>query len=173
MFGGNYLSAQEEEEYLHFLACMDDFQNAWVILKDIEAAGEHPLVAPAFGYALVQYARPYIAAETVSGHRRILSQQYIPQIFLELHKNLVEERHKIHAHSDLRITKPQISLVSKFSETVLVTIGKNHILRFSTLRRIKEVISLIEGTLDNMFTDKIKRDSAIFAKKQAFETLSK
>ncbi len=49
----------QEEHFVHFVSSIDKLNNAWRILQEIKRHKGHPLVVPAFRFALVEYSKPY------------------------------------------------------------------------------------------------------------------
>ena len=150
------------ERFIHFDICTYRLNGAWRTLKTIKENCSHPLVGPAFRFALVEYAVPYTGSDGTSKKRYRLGTQYVPTKLLRLHERLVASRNQIQAHADLSILNAKLSYVDLDGER-LVSIGQDNINGLEELAHIDEIIRLIEGTLDNMYADRenLKRELAL------------
>lgn len=144
---------QRNEAFIHFDICTYRLNGAWRTLKTIKEHPGHPLVGPAFRFALVEYAVPYTRSDGANKERYSLGMQYVPGDFLPLHERLLASRNQIQAHADLSILDAKLSYVDLDGQR-LVSIGQNNINGLEELPNIDEIILLIEGTLDNMYADR-------------------
>ena len=169
-FDPQYLSVPEREDYLHFIFCKRNIAESYQIFESIEKAPEHALVEPAFGYALVQYASPYTTSRTKSGQRLKLSEVYIPPNFLPLHKEIMAERDRLHAHFDLNFLNPTLHNVKEQNGIVSSLYSSNVILRFAKMERLPDIRALISGTMSNLDLEMRRRETVILQKKASMES---
>jgi hypothetical protein len=151
---------EEHEEFLHFVTCVDRLNSAWITLRDIKTAGESLLVGPAFRFALVQYAMPYTRSDGTIKKGYKLTTTYVPSHLLDLHTRLLDSRNKMHAHADLTTMEAKLYL-TETQGTPSIIISGNNIHGLEELCNIDEIISLIEGTLLNMYADQDIRIRAL------------
>ena len=151
---------EDHEEFIHFVTCIDRLNSAWVTLSAIKTAGDSPLVGPAFRFALVQYAMPYNRSDGPIKKRRHLTTSYVPADMLDLHERLLDARNKIHAHADLTLMEAKLYLTETRGSPSVIISG-NYIHGLEELSNIDEIIRLIEGTLDNMYTEQDVRVRAL------------
>lgn len=142
--------SNQHEAFAHFEICIDHFGNALRTLEAIQQHAGHPLVGPAFRFALIEYAIPYTGAEGIEKPRHRLDTKYVPEQFVELHKRILMSRHKVLAHSDLSILEPKISW-SVLDGKRLIARSQNNAIGLEEFENRKSILRLIEGTLDRMF----------------------
>src|SRR5215510_4802683 len=99
---------KQEEKYLHFAFSIDSLNNAWRILNEIKNQQGNSLIGYAFQFALIEYSKPYKASfgNVVKHHK--LSEVYVPNRHLELHKRILDARDRFHAHTDFSIRDAKI-----------------------------------------------------------------
>lgn len=148
------------EDFIHFDICIDRLNSAWRTLTMIKEHSGHPLVGPAFRFALVEYATPYNRSDGVNKKRYYLDESYVPAEFLELHERLLASRDQIHAHADLTILEAKLSYTDLQGQRLVSTV-RNNIHGLEELDNIDATIHLIEGTLRNMYADREIRKLAL------------
>jgi hypothetical protein len=98
---------EENEIYIHFVTCIQNLNGAWIILQQIQErkadSGSPVLIAAAFRFALMEYARPYLKSKGTEIRNHLLNERFIPLQHAALHRRLVSARNQIHAHSDLTV----------------------------------------------------------------------
>ena len=146
---------QEEEEYVHLVTCISNLNKALWILQTIKQSKGDPLVNPAFQFALVEYSKPYKRSRGDAKSSHQLGGEYVPLHFLNLHKEIVDARDQIHAHSDLTIHEAKV-YVSTTNYGKHVGISRNIIFDTEKLTKLDDIISLIEQSLDIMM-QKVKQ----------------
>lgn len=149
----------QEEWFVYFVSCIDRLNNAWQILQEIKRQGGHPLVGPAFQFALVEYSKPYtvsygteLDAKGKPKHRYKLDEKYIPARHRALHDRLLTARKKIHAHDDLSVKEAKLH-VKKTEHGKFVGTVQNVIVGTEELSNNDLIIDLIEQTLDAMYME--------------------
>ena len=141
------------EAFVHFDICAERLNSTLLTLNRIKEHCDHPLVGPAFRFALIEYAMPYTRSDGKAKKRHSLDTRYVPQELLPLHERLIASRNQIHAHVDLTVLEPTISYHDLDGER-LVLIAQNNISGLEELPQIDEIICLVEGTLKNMYADR-------------------
>jgi hypothetical protein len=141
------------EEFLHLDTCIDRMGEAWRTLVLIREHPNDPLIGPAFRFALVSYAAPYKTSEGIVKKRHRLDDRYVPPQFAKLHERLLEARDKVHAHTDLSALDPKLSFDDGTGQR-LVTRIQNHFTGLEELGNLKDIVRLVELTLDNMCADR-------------------
>lgn len=139
----------QKEAIAHFDICIDHLGNVWNTLKAIKEHSGHPLVGPAFRYALIEYSIPFACSEGTAIRRHRLDAKYVPEHFLELHKRIVSSRNQVLAHTDLSILEPQVSW-SVVNGQRLLTRVQNNVSGLEELQNVDSILQLIEETLDRM-----------------------
>ena len=144
-----------EEQYVHYLECINSLNQSWSILQDFRATEQKSAIqAAAFRFALVEYAKPYNSSYGIHKNRKKREAYKLPppKLFAEdllLHQQILDLRDQFLAHSDL-----------KWKEAVfhLASYGARH--SFGILSSglhqfpdIDAVIDLIERTLDIMYVE--------------------
>lgn len=148
----------EHEEHIHLLTCIDRLNSAWATLKTIEEQAGNPLIGPAFRYAIVEYATSFNNSEGLIKKKRKLNKDCVPQEYLQLHKRILDSRDQIHAHADLTKLDAKLSIY-RIDSKQYVSRVQNKISGCEELANILQIIQLIEGTLENLYS---KRDTAEF-----------
>lgn len=139
----------QEEEYIYFVSTIRNLNEAWRILNAIKDSKENSLSRYAFKYALIEYSKPYKTSKGVIKQKYHLDTLHIPKQFLDIHKRIIDARDQIHAHADLTVMEAKLHIFN-FQNNYYTMILENDIDDIEEMKNIDEIISLIEGTLDNM-----------------------
>lgn len=141
-----------EERYIHFANCIDSLNQAWRILKKIKDEKENPLRGFAFQFALIEYSKPYKASYGIKIKHHKLSETFVSEEHLELHKRIIHARDKILAHLDLDIIDAKIYVQStEHGRNILRS--QNIIDGTAEMENIDSIIFLIEGTLGAIYKE--------------------
>jgi hypothetical protein len=151
---------KQEEQYIHFKACIHSLNKSLRILKIIKQQPENDLVGPAFEFALIEYSKPYTTSRGNFNHKNKLNEDYVPPEYSDLHNEILSSRDQIHAHSDLTI-RDDILYVFEIHSKKIIGISSNIIDDTEKLSRIDEIISLIEKSLDLMYIEEQCMKSAL------------
>jgi hypothetical protein len=140
---------EKEEEYIHFVSCIEDLNRAWNLANQIAKESSNPLLSAAWQFALIEYSKPYL--NSFGKIRRYkLSEECIPEAYRDLHRRIVSLRSQLLAHSDLTIKDARL-YVSKHPLGDFSGIVQNTLDRNEGLTNIEKIVRLIEGTLQNMY----------------------
>lgn len=144
--------SRQHEAFAHFEICIDHLGNAWNTLKAIQQHAGHPLVSPAFRFALIEYSIPYTGSEGIERRKPPyrLDAKYVPEEFLELHTRILSSRHKVLAHADIPVLEPKISW-SVLDGQRLIARCQNNVTGLEDFENLDSILRLIEETLDRMF----------------------
>ena len=158
---------EQEEKYVHFVSCVNDLNNAWLLLYEIKKRyKDNSLAGAAFQFALIEYSKPYKASRgTVSNLKNKpfqykLDESHIPAKHIELHKRIIEARDQIHAHSDLTVREAKL-YVKNSSHKKIVGAVQNKISGTEEFSNIDAIIDLIEQTLDSMYLEVKRLEAAL------------
>ena len=102
---------EQQEQYIHFVSCIQNLNEALRILKIIRRQPGNPLIGPAFEFALIEYSKPYTASRGNFKAKYFLGDENVPTDYSELHKEILAARHQIHAHSDLTVEDASIYVI--------------------------------------------------------------
>ena len=152
----------DHEYHLHLLICMDRLNAAWRTLKQIEVDRSQPLVGPAFRYALVEYATAFTRSDSPSKKRRFLPESIVPSTHFTLHQRIICARNSVHVHSDLTVLEARLELHMVGGE-IQITRVENFIHGLEKLTNLRDVVSMVEGVLRNLYIEhgKSKQRSAV------------
>ncbi len=150
---------EQDEQYIHFVACITSLNNAWHTLMLIDTQRANPLIAPAFRFCLVEYCKPYNASQGLTKKFK-LDTRFIPHQFLPLHKRIVDSRDQIHAHADLTVMQATLTVHEVMGERYTL-IPQNYIHGTEELGHLLEIVSLVEGTLDSMYVEQKVLEAAL------------
>jgi len=154
------LMTPEEEEYVHFASCMDDFNYAWQILREIKVARDSVLVGAAFQFALVAYARPYKASRGDLKKCYKLGEEFIPLEHRGLHQRILNARDQIHAHSDLTVKEAQLHVAATAGRKFVGAV-QNTITGLEELANLGLIIAMIEQTLERMYEEAKRLEASL------------
>jgi hypothetical protein len=144
------IMTEQEERYIHFASCIENFNKAWRILKEIKSNKDNSVfVGWSFQFALVEYSKPYTPSFGFT-KRWKLEKDYIPLQYKKLHKEIIDGRNQIHAHSDLTVKDANL-IVENLRSEKFVGILQNKIDPTYLMTDIDKIIDLIEKTLDKMY----------------------
>jgi len=156
-----------EEQYFHFALCIDNLNSAWRILQEIKRQKENLLIGVAFQFALIEYSKPY--KESYSSilnskgkpiHKHKLGKEFIPREHLALHERIIRIRDEILAHTDLGIREAKVH-IRKTDHGKYFGMSQNIIRGTEEMEQIDDIIDLIENTLDAMYIEAKRLESAI------------
>ena len=139
---------EQEEHFVHFVSCISWLGNAWRLLHAIQEQPGNPLIGAAFRFALVEYCKPYKLSRGVNRPFK-LDTSLIPNALLPLHKRIITSRDQIHAYSDLTVMQAKLG-VHEFMGQRYTLIGQDIISGVEELPNLRDILALIEATLDNM-----------------------
>ncbi len=145
-----------EEAYVHYAECINSLNSAWYILTELRKIDRKTAIhAAAFRFALVEYAKPYTRSDGtfkrgINPYK--LTAPNLPAESLALHKQILDLRDQVLAHTDLTLKEAQVHIGSSAGH-LFVTVGSNIL---PTLPDGEDVIRLIEHTLDEMYFE-VKR----------------
>lgn len=150
----------KEEQYIHLESCIDSLEKARWTLLEVKKHPNHPLLGPAFQFAIIEYAKPYktsFGAELNDKGRPVhtytiektLRDTCVPSEYLDLHKRLLTARDRILAHTDLGILDAKVHIATAPSGSYVSTI-QNVVYGTEECSHIDEIIDLIERTLDRI-----------------------
>lgn len=141
---------EQEEEFIHFVLCIECLHRVWRLINTIKTAESSPVVGFAFRFALIEYSKPYNTSRGNVKKKRKLDTSCIPPELLALHTRIVNSRDQIHAHSDLTVMEAKL-YISEIQGHRFTTISRNIVTGVEELPNIDEIQKLIERTLDNMY----------------------
>src|SRR6266568_7246012 len=134
-----------DEDFVHYVDCIDSLNRAWSILQDLGRVERPSAVhAAAFRFALIEYAKPYTRSDGIHGHRK-LPPPKLPEL-LALHKQILDLRDQVLAHSDLTLKQAQLHLHSFNGKPYYIVSSSFG----GSLPSREAVITRIERTLDQM-----------------------
>jgi len=149
---------KQEEKYVHFASCINDINNAWRLLQEIERDKASSLASAAFQFALIEYSKPYkFSKGTLSNSigKKIkykLDESHIPAKHIELHKRIINARDQILAHSDLTVREANLYVKNSPHGKIVGTVQKK-ICGNEEISNINAIIDLIEQSLDSMYIE--------------------
>jgi hypothetical protein len=152
-----------EEEYVHYVECIDSLNRAWWILQELRTTQpKNAITAAAFRLALVEYAKPYKGSDGIHRNRKKRNSYILPTPCLSaedlaLHKQILDLRDQVLAHSDLTL-KEAVVYLSRYGGQLSVGIASNSPL---PLPDIDRVIGLTERTLDIMYVERTRREKTL------------
>lgn len=158
---------EQEECFVHFVNCIRDLNNAWRILQEIKQCENRSLlVGAAFRFALIEYSKPFRDSVGVvlnskgRSKRYKLDDRHVPPAQRDLHSELLARRDQLHAHSDLSVRDARL-YVSHTTYGSMAQLSENVIHGTEDLARLDEIISLVEGTLDNLYKERQRLESLL------------
>jgi hypothetical protein len=143
---------KQEEQYVHFVSCTDSLNSAWRILREIKVSPGNSLIGVAFQSAVIEYAKPYATSFGITGRHK-LDDKYVPSAHRDLHKQLIDTRNQILAHSDLTVMEAKLHVANISSIGKRAFILHNGIHGTMELTNIDSIIDLIEQTLLPMYAE--------------------
>ena len=158
--------SNEEEEFIHFRSCIERLNSARNILLLIQEHNDHPLVGPAFQFALIEYCKPYLNSYGINVDSKgkpktiKLDGSLVPKQYEELHCRIIAARNTINAHDDLTVKEPQLHVVPLEKER-FVGILQNNISGTESFTNIADIISMIEMTLTAMYLEEARLEKLL------------
>ena len=141
-----------EERYVHFSCCLEWLNESWALLHTLKNERDNPLFDSSFRFALILYAKPYRESRGNAVRKHRLDTSFVPGAHVTLHKEIVDERDQIHAHSDLTVMDAQVT-VRTFEKQKYAVMVRNHLEPTRLASRLEEVIDLVEQTIDRMYVE--------------------
>lgn len=119
---------------------------AWNILQAIQEKKHNTskLIAPAFCYALICYARPFKKSYDINNKKYCLNIDEIelPNECYQLHTEILKFRDQILAHKDSSVYEPKV-----FDDVI----GMNLIYEHSLIDKLQDIVQLVESLLDFIY----------------------
>ena len=144
-----------DEKYVHLDECRKSLSHAWLILQELRDVVRNSYVHDAaFRFALVTYAKSYTRSDGIHKYGRDPYRLDLPPLSpedLDLHVQILNLRHEVLAHSDLRI-KDSIVSHGRIGGSANICIGQNIP---EPLPSCEAVINLIEHTLHHLDADMV------------------
>ncbi len=138
------------DSFLHAQNCLGDLDDARNVLRAVRDSDDGLVREAAFKYAVIAYCRAYTTSQGKEGaRRRKLEESYIPDVFRELHQELLRCRNKLYAHSDRDILDAKVSVHEYRGKKVPVRI-QNVVNPLALMSRIDEIIELTGLTIDRI-----------------------
>src|ERR1035441_8927863 len=138
-----------EEAYVHYAECINSLNCAWHILCELRAIDRKTAIhAAAYRFALIEYAKPYTRSDGAFKHYK-LPPPNLHYESLALHKQILDLRNQVLAHTDITLKEAQIFIASHRDHT-FVGVMSNSLPAFPDS---EGVITLIENTLDKMYVE--------------------
>lgn len=147
-----------EEEYVHYVECIDSLNRAWWILQELRATKQkNAITAAAFRFALVEYAKPYTGSDGIHQNRKKRNSYKLrpPSLSAEdlaLHQQILDLRDQVLAHSDLTWKEAIVYPGMYGGHFGIMSNGP------LPLPDIAAVIGLTERSLDIMAVEKARRE---------------
>jgi hypothetical protein len=141
-----------EERYIHLASSSHDLNFAWRVLRELKEASGSSLAGPAFQFALIAYARPYMPSRGTAKREHRLSPRYVPPEHRDLHGRLLAARNTILAHSDLTVKQARLH-VANTATGKYVGVVQNVIYGTEEWGNLDQIIDLIQKTLDVLYGD--------------------
>ena len=149
-----------EERYVHFVSCIEWLNEAWALLGELRGNTGAKFAGAAFRFALIQYAKPYKVSHGTQRRKLKLDDQFVPAKRRALHERIISRRDQLHAHTDLTVSDA-VLYVGEFQGDKRAVLSRNHIDPLQDMRDIEEIIALVEGTLDAMYLERSRLESAL------------
>ena len=152
-----------EEEYVHYVECIDSLNRAWWILQQLRATEpKNAITAAAFRFALVEYAKPYKGSDGIHRNRKKRNSYILPTPSLtaedlSLHQQILDLRDQVLAHSDLT-WKEAVVYLHRYEGQLSASIMSNGRL---PLPDIDAAIGLTERTLDMMYVERTRLEESL------------
>jgi hypothetical protein len=136
----------DQEVYVHYAECINSLNTAWSILKALQTEGSQSILsAAAFRMALVEYAKPYHTSYGDAQKRHRLEMPTLQASNQKIHKQIMDLRDQVLAHSDLTIKDANLQIQGGRALIVSNSLPQ--------MPKLDDVIDLIERTLDQMYAD--------------------
>jgi hypothetical protein len=100
----------------------------------------------------VLYAKPYGESRGNVVRKYRLDTSFVPPEHAALHKEIVDERDQLHAHSDLTVMDALLT-VHTFEQKRYAMMVRNHLEPIRLASRIDDIVSLVEQTIDRMYAE--------------------
>jgi len=137
------------ERCAFYKLCDGDFitaQNSIDLLKDLkELKARHVFLRD----IAVSYARPFAGSKGIEVTEHRLQLKFVPRKYLALHKELVNLRNQIFAHTDLTYRKPKVADFSSGEIKWFPMAFKGYDYN-SLFIKIDDISDLIKGVQDNL-----------------------
>lgn len=146
----------DTEGYINYLAmCVERLSSCHQTLVDVKADLGHPLVRPAFRYAIVEYITLFSQSKDTHEPPRYIPVACVPTKHEVLHQKLKADRHQLHAHADMSVLERSLTFTDKRGLPITTTTF-SHVDDLAELSNIDEFLDLIQGVRDNLFAERAK-----------------
>lgn len=148
--------------------------NAFERLIALLPSKDHILLSSIFCFAVVKYAKPFIATKTPFGRTKYSTESLVNTsgFNVDIHNHLLELRHTLIAHDDLESIEPRILQFcirptdSKFTIPISIALSNKCLaypIDVASINKLRaHVASCAQGVIDKIYIDLAKiRDAAL------------
>ncbi len=157
-----------EERFVHFCCCLEWLNESWALLQALRNHSDHALFLSSFRFALILYAKPYRVSLGKVKRQHRLDTAFVPDALVALHDEVLNERDKLHAHSDLTLMDAQLT-VRVFEDRQHAVMVRNHLSPTRLAARLDEIINLVEQTIDRMYVEVKKLEAQLPPTRTCFD----
>ena len=137
---------------IHIHLCVERLGNCRSTLLSVKGHAGHPLAAPAFQYALVEYCTCFNTSRAADKTPRKLERRFVPAEHEALHDRMLAARDQTHAHADMSILDPSIEF-RQFEGRVMTTTTMTYVDPLAEIRNLDEIVNLLECVQTNLFAE--------------------
>lgn len=143
------LSAAQFEQYKYQRLCEVDFDEALEALRVLRRYRRPDVRYCLLRTIVVTYARPFAVNRGVVGSRHTLSKLVVPRTQVALHKELIDRRNRLFAHTDFSFRRPQVARLEQRGR-VAFPMGFGQLDYPALDRRLGEIERLVRAVLANL-----------------------
>lgn len=154
-----------DNDLIHIDVCIGRLSNAHKTLRDVQRHAGHPLVGPAFQYALVEYCTTFSGSKVAGERPRKLDIRMVPLELRVLHNRILTARHQLLAHADLSILEGTVEF-RLYEGRPATTTTLNHLDPLEELQNLGSILQLIEQVHLNLFVERRRLLASLFTVRQ-------
>lgn len=142
-----------DSNLIHIDVCIGRLSNAHRTLREVQKHAGHPLMGPAFQYALVEYCTTFSTSKVAGERSRKLDIRMVPPELRGLHNRILTARHQLLAHADLSILDGTVEF-RLYEGRPATTTTLNHLDPLEELPNLSSILHLIEQVHLNLFIER-------------------
>ncbi|TXI40976.1 MAG: hypothetical protein E6Q59_02830 [Nitrosomonas sp.] len=138
----------KDEEYVHYQESITSLNRAWRTICELENTKSGGAIwSAAYRMALIEYCKPFKKSYGSNNKRHSLCEPALPEPLLQLHKDIINLRDQVLAHSDINILETSIYRSEKNISSLPIIVSK----LYRNWPSPTQIRALIEAVLDQLY----------------------
>ena len=139
-----------EDDLVHLAVCVERASSCHQVLQDVKADLTHPLAAPAFRHAIVEYMTMFNQSKDSQGNSRRIFAACVPANHVALHERLKKTRNELLAHADMSVLAGALEFTTNRTIPTVILTHQDDMAEF---KHIDEFLDLVQCVRNHLFAE--------------------